>query len=131
MRTFSVKVNGKEYEVEIEETGNFPGAMPVAPVPAASPRQAAQPAVAPRPTAASAMVNNSADGRIVAPMPGTVLSINCENGQAVKKGDVLLVLEAMKMENEIQAPADGKVAEVKVAKGQSVDAGEILVQLTA
>ncbi len=129
MKNFRVKVNGKEYEVEVEEIGAAADSLPAAPMaPPASVPQAAQSAIASTPKTTTA-AQAPADGKIAAPMPGTVLRIICSNGQTVKKGDALLVLEAMKMENEIQAPADGKVEELKVSEGQSVDAGDILVQL--
>ncbi len=127
MKTFRVKVNGKEYEVEIEEIGagvEVPRSTPSAP-PAAS-----KSAIAATPRTAAAMAQNTAGGKITAPMPGTVLRTYCSVGQSIKKGDTLLVLEAMKMENEIHSPADGKVEEIKISKGQSVDAGDLLVQLT-
>ena len=126
MRTFRVKVNGKEYEVEIEEIGNLSHATHIQPP---KPAASSKPKSTPQPKAVVESVE-AGDGNIIAPMPGTVLSVACNNGQAVKKGDVLLVLEAMKMENEIQSPADGVVAKVAVTKGQSVDVGELLVQLT-
>ncbi len=129
MKTFRVKVNGKEYEVEIEEIGTAADQFPATPAP---PRptapQAAKSAIASTPKTTSA-AQTPADGIIPAPMPGTILRLACKSGQEVKKGETLLVLEAMKMENEIQAPADGKIEEVKVSEGQSVDAGDILVQL--
>ncbi len=129
MKTFRVKVNGKEYEVEVEEIGATTNPLPAAPAisPASTP-QTTRPVAASTPKAMAA-AQDPTDGKITAPMPGTVLRLICSNGQTVKKGDTLLVLEAMKMENEIQAPADGKVEEFKVSEGQSVDAGDILVQL--
>lgn len=128
MKTFYVKVNGKEYEVEIEEKRATPGKTEK--IVAPNTPKTAQSAIASTPQTASSTGPGFSNGKITAPMPGTVLSIACSKGQNVKKGEILLVLEAMKMENEIQSPADGTVQEIMVAKGQSVDAGEILVQLT-
>ncbi len=112
MKKYRVNVNGTAYEVEIE----LIDANAVASAPAAAPKAA--PAAAP------------AGGQAVnAPMPGTILKVNVQNGQAVKKGDVLMILEAMKMENEIMAPCDGTVAGVAVAQGASVDSGAVLCTL--
>ncbi len=120
MRRFNVTVNGVSYDVLVEEIGNevsAPAAAPVAPkAPAAAP--AAPKAAAPAGAVA-----------VKAPMPGTIMKINVSAGQAVKKGDVLCVLEAMKMENDICAPSDGTVASVNVQKGASVASEEVLVTL--
>ena len=125
---YKVTLNGKTYEVEVE-AGQ---AMLVdeyeayAPAPAAAPAAAA-PAAAPAAPAAAAV---TAAGEVVAaPMPGNILKVNVSQGQAVKAGDVLVVLEAMKMENEIMAPRDGSVAQVVVSKGAVVDTGAALVVL--
>ena len=128
MKKFRVVVNGSEYNVEIEELSEGtegPRPAPPAPTPAAvvTPKPApAQPATAPQETAAT--------GAIIAPMPGTILSVAVEAGATVTKGQTLLVLEAMKMENEIQAPADGTVREVNVSQGLSVNAGDTLIVLS-
>lgn len=115
MKKYRVTVNGTVYEVELEE---LTGAAP-APVsaPAAS-------AAAPAPAAAPA-----AGEQITAPMPGTILAVNVSAGQAVKKGEVLMILEAMKMENEIMCPRDGVVASVNTSKGASVESGTLLCVL--
>lgn len=114
MKKYRVNVNGTAYEVEIELIDA--NAVASAPAAASAPAQA--------PTAAPA------GGQTVnAPMPGTILKVNVQNGQAVKKGDVLMILEAMKMENEIMAPCDGTVAGVSVAQGASVDSGAVLCTL--
>ena len=119
MKQLKVTVNGIAYDVCVEEVGEVASA----PVAAAAP--VAAPVAAPAPAAPAA-----AGGEAVsAPMPGTILSVNVSAGQAVKKGDVLCVLEAMKMENEIYAPRDGEVASVSVAKGESVESGKTLVTL--
>ncbi len=115
MKKYRVTVNGTVYEVELEE---LTGAAP-APVsaPAAS-------AAAPAPAAAPA-----AGEQITAPMPGTILAVNVSAGQAVKKGEVLMILEAMKMENEIMCPRDGVVASVHTSKGSAVESGALLCVL--
>lgn len=120
MRKFNITVNGTAYEVEVEEVGATATAAPVAAAPAAAP--AAKPAAKP---AAPAAGTES----VVAPMPGNINAIKVTAGQSVKKGDDLVILEAMKMENEIKAPRDGVVASVAVTKGQSVNTGDLLVSL--
>ncbi len=124
MRKFNIKVNGKAYEVEVEEIG---GAQPVyqAPVsaaPVAAPAQAA-------PTAAPAQTGTAGSVAVKAPMPGTINAVKVKVGDSVSKGQVLVVLEAMKMENEIMAETDGTVASVAVSQGQTVNTGDVLVTL--
>ncbi len=126
MKKFVIKVNGNVYNVEVEETQNFvnapisaPAAAPVAAQTPAAP--VAAPAATPAPAGANA---------VTAPMPGTILDIKVTAGQAVKSGDVLCILEAMKMENEIVAPADGTVAAINVTKGATVNTGDALVSLS-
>ena len=129
---YKVTLNGKTYEVEVE-AGK---AMLVdeyeayAPAPATAP-VAAAPAAAPvaAPAAAPAAVTLAAGETVSSPMPGTILKVNCTQGAAVKAGDVLVILEAMKMENEIMAPHDGTVAQVVTSKGATVDTGDPLVVL--
>ena len=124
MRKFNITVNGVAYEVEVEEVaaGSAAPAAPVAAAPKAAP--AAAPTAAP---AAKAPV--AAGTQVKAPMPGTILDVKVSQGASVKKGDILAILEAMKMENEILAPQDGTVAQVSVAKGASVNSGDVLVVL--
>ncbi len=125
MRKFNITVNGVAYEVEVEEVAAgesaAPKATPVAAAPKAAP--AAKPAA---PKAAAPVANGT---KVNAPMPGTILDVKVSQGKAVKKGDILLILEAMKMENEILAPQDGTVAQVIVFKGASVNSGDVLVVL--
>lgn len=138
MRKFVINVNGNQYEVEVEEVGGVSQPVtyvaPVAPAaPAAPAVQAAPAAAAPKaaPAPAPAPVSSGPAGaiKVNAPMPGTILDIKVKPGQAVKKSEVLLILEAMKMENEIVAPQDGTVASVNTSKGSSVNSGDLLVSL--
>ena len=108
MKNLKITVNGVAYNVQVEEVN---GAAPVAAAPAAAPAPAGDAEV------------------VAAPMPGTILSVNVKAGDSVKKGDVLAILEAMKMENEIMAPHDATVAAVHVNKGESVDTGAAIVSL--
>ena len=134
---YQVKVDGKVFEVEVEKVGGgyqsltpasltaAPVAAPVAPQAApapAAPVQAAAPA-APAPAAAPAASGGAGD--VISPMPGTVLRLNVNNGDTVASGDVILILEAMKMENEIVAPCAGKVT-LKVTAGETVDTDALL-----
>ena len=114
MKKYRVNVNGTVYEVELEE---IIGAAPAASV--------AAPAAAPAPAAAAPVAGEA----VTAPMPGNILKVNVTAGQAVKEGDVLVVLEAMKMENEILAPKACTVKQVLVSKGATVDTGATLVVL--
>ena len=127
MKKYRVNVNGTVYDVAIEVMdGSAPAAAPVAPAaPVAAPVAPAAPAPAPAPVAAPAAAPANGE-KVTAPMPGTILSVNVSNGAAVKKGDVLFILEAMKMENEIMAPCDGTVGGVSVTKGTSVESGMLL-----
>ena len=129
MKSYTITVNGTAYEVTVEENGN--AAAPVAAAPkAAAPAPKAAPAAAPK-AAPKAAAPAGAQGavKVNAPMPGKILKVNVNAGTAVKKGDVLLVLEAMKMENEICAPQDGTVATVECAAGDSVESGKVLVSM--
>lgn len=127
MKKFNVTVNGMTYEVEVEEV-KAAGSAPVAKKPAAAP--AAAPA--PKPAAAAPVAKATAgagEHSVDAPMPGKVIKLVAAEGQAVKAGEVLLILEAMKMQNEITADSDGTVKKFNVAAGQSVKAHESLVIL--
>lgn len=116
MRKFIVNVNGSSYEVEVEEiaAGSVPAAKPAAPAPA------------PAPAPAAAAAPQGAQEAVTCPMPGNIWEVRCKVGDVVKSGDVLLVLEAMKMENEIMAPRDCKVVAVNVQKGAAVNSGDVL-----
>ena len=127
MKKFQISVNGKSYEVEVEEIGGAPAPRVAAPAPVA-PKAAPAPATpAPAaPKAAAAPVPAGAE-TITAPMPGKIISIKVKAGQAVKEGDLVLTLEAMKMENEIFAGASGTVKEIRVSEGAAVNPGDVLV----
>lgn len=128
MRKFMITVNGATYEVDVEEVG---GAQTAAPVRAAAPVAAAPVAAAPVKAAApaAAPTATAAGESVKAPMPGNILDVKVKVGDTVKQGDALVVLEAMKMENDIPAPHDGKVVQVCVQKGATVNAGDALVVL--
>lgn len=124
MRKFNIKVNGKAYEVEVEEVGaSFAAATPVINAPASAAPDAEKPAEQPKQAAVSGTSS------VKAPMPGTVNAVKVTAGEQVKKGQVIAVLEAMKMENDICAPEDAVVASVAVTQGQSVNTGDIIVTL--
>ncbi len=130
MKKYNITVNGNSYEVMVEEV-SADSATPVAapaPAPVAAPKAAA-PAPKAAPAAPKAQTGAAGAIKVTSPMPGTILEVKVSAGQAVKKGDVVCVLEAMKMENEIPAPEDGTVASVNIQKGASVNAGDLLVSL--
>lgn len=120
MKEYKIKVNGNEYKVEIEEVGGTITNVSAAPV------QAAAPAAAPKAAAPSAPA--TAGGvKVTSPLPGVILDVAVKEGDSVKKGDKVVVLEAMKMENVIEATADGVIKEIKVKKTDSVLEGDVLV----
>lgn len=127
MRKFNITVNGQAYEVEVDELGGVapapraaaPKAAP-APAPAAAAAPAAAPAPAAEPVPAGAATVN-------APMPGKVLEVKVSVGDSVKRGDVLLILEAMKMQNEIMAPQDGKITAIRVTPNVNVSTGDAMI----
>ena len=123
MKNYRITVNGTAYDVAVEELGGSAAPAAAAPVAATS-----APAAAPAPAAPAA---GGAAGSISvsAPMPGKILAVKANVGQAVKKGDVVLILEAMKMENEVVAPEDGTIASINVAVGSAVEAGDTLATL--
>lgn len=121
---YIVTLNGKNYEVEVEETeAVIVGVTDAAPAVPAAPAAAPSPAPAAAPSAPA----SAADGaKVLSPMPGNILAVNVSVGAAVKAGDVLLVLEAMKMENDIVAPCDGTVKQILVQKGSTVATDDLL-----
>ena len=126
---YKVTLNGRTYEVEVEAgqamlLAEYEAVAPAAPVAAAP--VAAAPAAAPAVAPAAPVVTGAGES-VSAPMPGTILKVNVTAGQAVKEGDLLCVLEAMKMENEILAPKAGTITQVVAAKGASVNTGDALV----
>ncbi len=143
MRTFNVNVNGVLYQVEVEEIAAGaaapaaaparPAAGPRRPIPAA-PRAAAPKAAAPKPAPKAAAPAPAAapagkGETINAPMPGNILDVRVANGQAVTAGQILMILEAMKMENEIIAPCAGTVSNLSVQKGSTVSSGQLLCSI--
>ena len=122
MKYYNITVNGVAYSVSVEETAA--GAAPVAAAPAAPVAPKAAPAAAPKAAAGAAGAVT-----VKAPMPGNILDVKVAAGASVKAGDVLVILEAMKMENEIVAPQDGTVASVNVNKGDTVNSGDVLVSM--
>lgn len=110
MKKYKVNVNGTVYEVTVEAMDG--AAAAASPAPVAAPAPAAAPV--------------AGGEKVCAPMPGTILDVRVSNGASVKKGDILFILEAMKMENEIMAPCDGTIASVSAAKGAAVDSGALL-----
>ncbi|HBP52156.1 MAG TPA: acetyl-CoA carboxylase biotin carboxyl carrier protein subunit [Clostridiales bacterium] len=128
---YKVTLNGKIYEVEVEKGEAVIQAEYEAALPQATPVAAAQEVATAAPTAAPAVAAPASAGAnsVTAPMPGTINAVKVTSGQQVKKGDVLFILEAMKMENEIYADKDGKVGQVFVQKGASVSTGAPLCEL--
>lgn len=115
MKKYRVNVNGTEYEITLEEVTGAEAAV--------------APKAAPAPAPAPAAAAPAGGEKVLAPMPGNILAVNVNVGAAVKKGDVLLILEAMKMENEIMAPVDGTITGVSVQKGSVVESGALLVTI--
>ena len=124
MRKFNITVNGTTYEVDVEEVGGVQTAAPVYKAPAPAP--AAAPAAAPK---AAPVAAPAGAATVDAPMPGTIVSVKVNVGDTVKKGDLVAVLEAMKMENEIFSGVDGKVVAINAAAGASVNTGDAIVSI--
>ncbi|MCH5266123.1 MAG: biotin/lipoyl-binding protein [Lachnospiraceae bacterium] len=123
MKNYTITVNGTVYDVAVEEKG---GAAPAA-SPAAAP--AAAPKAAPAPAPKPASTGNAGSVSVTAPMPGKILAVKASVGQSVKKGEVILLLEAMKMENEVVAPQDGTIASINVNSGAMVESGDVLATM--
>jgi glutaconyl-CoA/methylmalonyl-CoA decarboxylase subunit gamma len=134
MKTYRVTVDGQAYEVTVEEVKSAE-AQPASPRAEATPAVAAPkpvaspPRLAPKPAAAPVLTLAAGERPVPAPMPGKILAVNVVPGDAVAAGTVLLILEAMKMENDILAPADGKVKAVKVQNGDTVNTGDLMIVL--
>lgn len=133
MKRYMINVNGQSYDVTVEELG---GAAVRAPAPvaaaapaAAAPAAAAPAATAPAPAAPAPAAATGAGTPVKAPMPGTLVSYKVAKGQAVSAGQVILILEAMKMENEIVAPRAGVVAALCCNPGSSVNTGDVLAEI--
>lgn len=124
MKNYRITVNGTSYDVSVEElSGGAVSAAPVAAAPVAAPAPAAAPA-APAPAA-----GGTGSIKVSSPMPGKILAVKANVGDSVKKGQVILILEAMKMENEVVAPEDGTIASIDVTVGASVESGDTLATL--
>lgn len=124
MKNYRITVNGTSYDVTVEELSG--GAAPAAPV--AAPVSAPAPAAAPAP-AKAAPAGGAGSIKVSSPMPGKILAVKANVGDSVKKGQVILILEAMKMENEVVAPEDGTIASIDVTVGASVESGDTLATL--
>ncbi len=118
MKNLKITVNGVTYDVQVEEVGG-----------SSAPAAVAAPVAAPAPAATPAPAAPAGGVKVTAPMPGTILSVNVSVGQKVTKGQAVIILEAMKMENEIPAPQDGTVASIAVEKGANVETGSLLITL--
>ena len=129
---YKVNLNGKIYEVEVEEgkamlLDEYEAKAPVSAAPAAAAAPAAPAPAAPAAAPAAAAAPTAAGFNVTSPLPGNILQIKVQNGQSVKAGDVLIIIEAMKMENEVLAPQDGTVKQILVNKGAVVATGDVLV----
>lgn len=122
MKNYRITVNGNVHDVEVEELGT--GAATQTAAPKAAPKAVAAPKAA-----APAAAGSEGAVKVNSPMPGKILSVKASVGQAVKRGEVIMILEAMKMENEIVAPSDGTIASINVNEGASVEAGSVLASL--
>lgn len=116
-KTYHITLNGKVYEVEIEEVKAGQKPQPTV-------------AAAPKAEAKKEVAATGAGEAVEAPMPGTIVNVNVKNGDVVKKGQVLAILEAMKMENEIVAPYDGSIKSISIEKGKNVNSGDTLVKMS-
>lgn len=138
MKKFRVTVNGQSYDVEVEEMGGTAAPVSQPPVAAPAPAPAPAPAAAPQPVAASPAAEPVAakgpipEGAITvkAPMSGKISALKAETGKPIKRGDVIMLLEAMKMQNDITANADGTLQEIRFAVGDNVKTGDVLAVIT-
>ena len=126
MKTYTITVNGTAYDVTVEETAGGAAPAPAAKAAPAAPAAAPAPAPAPAPAAGGAAAGSV---EINAPMPGKILDVKAQPGASVSRGDVVLVLEAMKMENEVVAPQDGTIASINVNVGDMVEPGAVLATM--
>ena len=117
MKNYTITVNGNVYNVTVEEGTAGEVSTPVAPV------------TVPKAPVKKATTAGAGNIKVNSPMPGKILGVKVSVGQAVKKGEVIFILEAMKMENEVVAPEDGTIASISVATGDSVEAGDVLATL--
>ena len=131
MKKYNVTVNGVTYEVVVEEAGSVASAPAAAPAPvAAAPAPAAAPAAPAAPAPAAKPASGAAGSiKVTAPMPGTILKMNVKVGDTIKANDLVCILEAMKMENEIFAAEGGTVKSIEAAQGASVNSGDVIITL--
>lgn len=130
MKKFNITVSGKTYEVEVEEVGARQAEYTNTPVQQAPKKQAVAETPKAQPAPKAAPKSQSGDGQLIAaPMPGTILDIKVSEGQTVKSGQILLILEAMKMENEIVAPKDGVISKIHTTKATTVNSGDPLITI--
>ena len=126
MKRFLIKINGKTYDAEVEVIGASAAAPAVAPAPAAAPKAAAP---APAPAAPAAAPKAGGPANVTSPLPGTVLRLVKNAGDTVAAGEVVMIVESMKMENEVVAPEAGRIATIAVAAGSAINTGDLLFTL--
>ena len=126
MKRFLIKINGKTYDAEVEVIGASAAAPAVAPAPAAAPKAAAP---APAPAAPTAAPKAGGPANVTSPLPGTVLRLVKNAGDTVAAGEVVMIVESMKMENEVVAPEAGRIASIAVAAGSAINTGDLLFTL--
>ena len=126
MKRFLIKINGKTYDAEVEVIGASAAAPAVAPAPAAAPKAAAP---APAPAAPAAAPKAGGPANVTSPLPGTVLRLCKNTGDTVAAGEVVMIVESMKMENEVVAPEAGRIASIAVAAGSAINTGDLLFTL--
>jgi biotin carboxyl carrier protein len=130
MKKFQITFKGQVYELDVEEIGSAVSTgKKVASSPVSPSAPAPVPAQAPAPKAAAPIAVPAGAQTVLAPMPGKILAVNIKTGDSVKRGDVIFILEAMKMQNEIMANQDGKISKVNAVVGQTVSTGDVLAVL--